>query len=928
MPDFNVGENIASMELTYSWGLSPASASVTCPGEVTATVGDAAVMNLGGMTFHGIVSQNPVSTTLGKMTELQLVDNRIRLMWDDIYGSWNNSEVREDNPATPGIDRQKRFWHVLEDNWDAQIKTWTDAPYSASEILDMIVGNAARTYTWSLSKHSAQDKPVYAIDALNGSKVGTVLQEISEQQGLVFTLLGENTLVWVRKGDGSIDAAPDNSNDLKDGDALSNNDTHVRIVGDRNRYQDLPITLEPDWVAAYEPFWAEPAWLKEVADKFSLLSTDLADQAELVAKSRSVTVRDYSAVAGVEFEDPGTWGEVGRMEIPVWVYLTDIVWKAYRIPPGYAVNGIPRANLELNDGLLAAVDYDIESGALSYKSPFHYYPDAKAFVVAQGQPIDLLDPRTQGAITPEQLDTARDLWSAQNRFNLDVKNYSLVFEHAVFRPGTGTGALFTFPNRELVEAGDPLYNIAVPNAGVEVTAAAVQGSFVFSAERYSKRYGSGVRSGAKYVSSLNYHALMDAGTFQSEIPYADNKTVDDKAGEYALVLTAQQAIYRTGGYTRHGAVGTVLSSTIDRVTVSLNFGDALTERVEYSKERAQSNFQHERELDRKSKERDLFPGQKNNVKDVERLNLIAKLSRELKRTSVSPYASASDIMTRPVGGARASVAIHDVGTADAPADAGELVWTAGTADSDPKSFAGVVVAQGSSTHAACVTHGTVPVRVKGPFKPGDVVGGADGDKECTADATLAGWHSVGAVMANYAGTDTVLAPVQLGGGGQPPVKGTKVGFYWYHAAYTGGGDPPPDQGLKIGILSSVINADIVPDNVAAVFTLANNATQYLQCTTTQDAAGTVTGATLAVTPSMVPDSEGTLGVAPATSSRALWQFKTQDNKIVQDIALRIGGLDVVPRVYNMSCGQVSLKMFWGTAAAADQVIFLDEVTPP
>lgn len=764
MSDFNIGENIASMELTYSWGLSPASASVTCPGIVTAAVGDGAVMNLGGMTFHGIVSQNPVTAGTGNSTELQLVDNRIKLMWDDIYAAWNNVDVREDNPLTPGIDRQKRFWHILEDDWDAQIKTWTDTPYTASQILDQIKDNSRRNNAWTLSKHAAQSEPVYAIDANNGSKVGTVLQEISEQQGLVFTLVGENNLLWVRKGDGSVDAPPDNCTDRRDGDALSNNDTNIRIVGDRNRYQDLPIVLEPDWVSAFEEFWAEPAWLKEVADKFDLTGDELADQAQLVAKARSVTLREYVEVKGDAYADQGTWGEVGRMEIPVWVYLQDIVWKAYRVPTTYTVNGIGRADLEINDGLLASVEYTVDDGVLSYKSPANYYPDAKAFVIAQGQPLDLLDPRTQGALTKDQLESARDLWSAQNRFNLDAKNYVVIFEHAVFVPGTDDKALFIFPNHDLVDAGDPLYNIAVPNADVEVAPAQVRASMVFSAERYSKRYGSGVRFGPKYVSALNYHALMVDGVFTSEVTYSDGHTVDDKSAAYAAVLTAQQAVYRSGGYTRHGAVGTVLSGTIDRVTVSLNISDALTERVEYSKERATGSFQQERELDRKGKERDLFPGQKSNLKDVERLDLIAKLSRELKRTSATPYGTAADVMSKPVGGANNSFAIRDVGTDDDKALAGQPAWTPGATDADAKAFGGIVVADGSTTHAACVTCGTVPVRIQGPFVVGDLVGAAADDRECKVEVSD-GWHAVGVVLANYAGSDIVVAPVQLGGGG-------------------------------------------------------------------------------------------------------------------------------------------------------------------
>jgi hypothetical protein len=922
------GFDVAAMQLTYSWGLSPASATVTIPGAaagIALHVGDAVAITLGGSVFNGIINQNPTTASWGTMTELQLVDNRIKLMWDDVYCTFNNAEVREDNPATPGLDRQKRYWHIFPDDWDAQQKTWTQSPLSAVAVINGIYESETVETVWNFTFHADQDKPVYSIGDNNGQKFGTLLQEVSEQQGLVFTLVGENTLLWVRKGEGDLVAIPDNVTDWKDGDALSNNDTKVRIVGDRNRYQDLPIDLTPDWKSVYEEFWSEPAWLAEVAAQFELDADDVASQGELVAKARSVTVREYVAKKGDDYIDAGTWGEVGRMEIPVWVYLQDIVWKAYRVPTTYTINGIDLESLEINDGLLAAVTYSIDDGEMIYKSPSEYYPDAKAFIIAKGQPMELLDPRTQGAITPEQLSASADSWSAQNKFTLDVKNYCVIFEHAVFLPGTDEHALFLFPNHDSLEEGDPLYNIAVPNADVVVTAAPVRASMVFSAERYSKRFGSGVRKGAKYISGLNYHALMDGGVFQSEVVYADNRSVDTKAAECASTVTAQVAVYRSGGYTRHGSVGTALTSTIDRVSVNLSFADALTEQVEYTKERSQSNFENERDLDRKAKARDLFPGQKNNAKEVEQLHLIAKLSRELKRNSPNAYSTVSEVMQRPVGAHRCSISIRNVTTTHA----GQVVWLASGSGDDAKfdTFGGIVVAEGATTHAACVTYGTVPVRVKGPFHPGDSVGCDATEVDCTAKRGT-GWRSVGQVLYEYAGTDTILVPVQIGSGGG--AAGARVSLQTYKSAYTGDSTAPDDQERRVKVRPGFVR-DVQPGNNDQEFVCGDEDGTYYMILHGETEGGRTVSASLELSESLsnLTNPVGHDDEPPEVWSRVIATIEVKDGVIADNSQITncyTGSIDVIPQVVAVSCDTYTQEYFIGNMAT-DPLVGIVETDP-
>jgi len=247
------GFNVSELNATFSWGVSPASATVTMPGIAAVSAGDEVTLELAtGFVFAGVVASGAVLSQDGRATTVQIVDNRVRLQWDMVYCSFNNSEVREDNPATPGVDRQKRFWHILPEDWDAQIKTWTDDAYTAKEVILRLLDAESVSFVWSVSFQSngggtsAQDKPVLGLDWNHGVKLGNALQEITDRQGLVFTLSNADTLKWARKGQGTLPTPPaTSSTDRRSGDALGHNDTQVRIVGERNLYQDMPVTLEP-----------------------------------------------------------------------------------------------------------------------------------------------------------------------------------------------------------------------------------------------------------------------------------------------------------------------------------------------------------------------------------------------------------------------------------------------------------------------------------------------------------------------------------------------------------------------------------------------------------------------------------------------------------------------------------------------------------
>lgn len=757
------GAVIETIDFTRSWGLSPASGSVTCVGDTVVAVGGDAILNIAGSVFHGVLTSVVADQNDGTKLKLGFVDNRIKLMWDDVYGLFNRVEVREDNPATPGIDRSKRYVHILPSDWATQKKTYTRAALSAGQIITYLMGAPTVRFSWSSVFHSLQNsKAPHEIDCLNGKKLGNALQEVADSQGLVLTLVGQNQLHWAIKGEGAVPGFDLTNTDARStGSAVSAVDTRVRVVGDRNRYQDLSVALEPDWKSGYQEFWAEPAWLAEVAAIIGGGGDSFSEKASLAAKARRVTVREYVALKGSAYADYGMWGEVSRMEIPVWTYLQDIVFKAYRVPRSYTFRGLPLDSLELVEGQLAAVDYTL-AGELSYKTPREYYPDTKAFALVKGQQLSLLDPTKQRVISPAQLAAAGTQWSPNNRFNLDTRNKVLIFEDTVFIPGSGATGLFVFPNAGVEGASESLKAIAVPNANVTVTPAAVRASLVWEAEKYNRIYGSGYRTSPVYVQGLARHTLAAGASSIEEITYADEQTADLKSADVAATLILRSPVYESGGYRRNGACGTQLTGAIDRVTVTLNFSEGLTERVELSKERSQSNFASERDLERRQRSKDLFPGQRALGLAVQQLDTIALISKELKRNGGGEvYRSLSDTMEKPVGAADCSVAkIYS-----------DDIWLAGMpvmlgADDKPAEdgtrFGGIVIAENASGVLPCATQGIVPVRVKGPIEVNDDIGIDPGADET---AKKNGQLHLGKANAAYAGSGTVLLPVRLGSGG-------------------------------------------------------------------------------------------------------------------------------------------------------------------
>lgn len=788
MADFTLGD-FESCSFRFGWGLSPSDARITFPGRLGAlgvSAGDPVSITVDGAKWFGVVAGYPKTEEFqtGSKIVLNCVDYRVRLMADVVFCVFNRMVVIEDDPLTPGVDRMRKFEHIGRDEWDRQNITRTREPMTVREIIEHILANGpSLKEVWRMEWHpdmEVRGLPV-EVDASNGKKFGTLLADIATAMGLMFHIRTSDTLVhtivWGRRGEGAMPAIDDLSRPSNQYDlAATWADTQIIVAGDRQLHQVM-LTLEPDWRSAWEKYWLEAAWVARVNTVFGPFAADSEGQARLAAKAREVTVQEYVDLCGDYDEDPALfedfrrWQDVGRMAMPAMLYLRDIVFKAYRIPLDTEVNGTRLDALEIHEGgLLADVEHDATTGAITYMAPMEYYPPTKAYVVVQGAEIErIFDPRLNKALTDEQLANARTTWVPNGRFQIDRKNKAIIFESAQILFGEGDDSLFLFPNRATVASGHPLYNVAVPNANAVIYAATVKACMVVEAGRYTKTFGDGDRTGVQYVSGLCDHILRDeSGAILNpggRVPFFQidgaDKTADDIARMVAENMLKLDA-WAVRGYDRIvGRAGTALTGVIESIVVDVEFNTGISETITYSRERDAAAMIPRALLERNVRSGDLFNGQTELRNEARTLRAIADALAKPRKPALEGWAAnAQEVMQRPVGAVNPGIRIVTGASSTA---AGAPVFTRAHDDAVSESgevFAGVATTAGGSGRIPVATQGTVPVLVRGPFTRGSTIGVRDG--EGFARIAPDGHKTIGRVMADYTGTASVLAPCELG----------------------------------------------------------------------------------------------------------------------------------------------------------------------
>ena len=856
------GGEIKRYEFTRAWGINPSSARgevvIDDPESFTLEEGDYVVYQFGALaTFFGIVSQLEAveAEGAGTMVSFTVLDNRIRLQWAVVTGAWNMPDSRANpsaarptvDPADIGTDtaaapasndvnfggatvelspsdgvgalveptnpelETRRYRHMPPEQAAAGIWLETTEPLTARQILNSAFNGAWGAYTFDRDYH-ADMSTVYplGIDATDGVKLSGLIAQINEACGLDVRLDGARDLVWDRKGEGLLPVIPTtNASPRRLGRSLTANDTAVMVVGDPNVVQVVNVSLEPDWQAAWEEFIDEAAWVREVAEVFTLPTATRANRAELAARAREVTVGEYVvAKEDASFADHRPFGKTNRMGIPAWTYIRELVYRSYRIPRTYTWGGIPLSSLRIAPKLLIGTEVTGTGAAAKQRYRREYkafYPESRVEVIAQGQPLDMIDGRSIHLFMTRRTRLLRQEWTQMNDFEVDEEAHAIRFRSPVFIDGDPANDEAIYSRINAGQGGGPdvsaevesesdYLEIVVPNPGYVITPANVKIALAWELGKYRSTYGTGPRYGTLKVPGLAMHMIdtttdsgyAEAGTLAAvaenpaflpdntglslkEMKFANGDQAADAAADAADSLIQLSAVEDHGGYTLIGASGTTLTNTIDRVTLTIDEG-GVREVVDLTKARPTSAFVAERTTQRIQRISELFPGQDALRRDIESLRLEAKLQRsETSDRRSTTHETVDDIARKPIGAEVQSTATYIDENSAAPSggwEAGDLVWLDGKGlpSTSGTVFGGVLVrdpASGSGKEVlTCATAGTVPVRCKAG------VTGAVAAVPGQRSASLEGTYPIGALMhaepVPDAGSTEARAMVKIG----------------------------------------------------------------------------------------------------------------------------------------------------------------------
>jgi hypothetical protein len=627
---------VQSIRGSFAWSGTPSQATITfVDNGAAAFTGQFIEISLGNHYFAGLCQSDTGNvSSKGGLREMLFVDLREFLKWDYVYCAFNMPIRRWVNGVW-----KKRWWHVYPSDFDTMTKTFTDTPLAAWQIVGALftAPTVGSPWAWNLTGNGMfpgglMNQPVFSFDCLTGVRLDAALNDISARGGLVFTLDAKRgapyRLVWMRKGYGLVPVLPPfdwppNSDDRRIGLSLSGNATNIRVIGERNRYQVLNVPLTPDWNRAWEAFVLPDALYLDIFNNekdpqsgvpYNSFPNDPENWIGAnAAKVRSlqITVAEYVAMRnarpsadGDQFIDRKKFSGRSRMDMPAALYIATLLYRAY-VP---AVTGITNRNghligldsVNILDAMPCMVTYDPVTGTM--EADPSTLTDGNGLAIVQGTMFgqDLFE-----LVKPERISGA--FFSANNRpwgavsFQIDDSGEGqrfIIFEQPCF---TSENLLTTVGGYQVL------------NAAATLAPATAQAALTFELEPYSYwegTYPNVSRDRAEYVSGLFAELVGTAGNYV-EIPYGNGYLADDQASQIAQSLLLCQYTYISGGYRNiqaNSPLGTPLTSIIDRVDVDFN-PRGFMELVDFTTERERATFEPERDLERRTLQNSLFPGQ-------------------------------------------------------------------------------------------------------------------------------------------------------------------------------------------------------------------------------------------------------------------------------------------------------------------------------
>lgn len=667
--------------LTWSWGLQPATALVEW---VSATAlpaivpGCSVVIEIAGHVFYGMTDnlvERVASDGISLLQEFR--DNREYLNWDVVNAAFNLHDAR----VVSG-KYVRRYKHLLPVNFKTLTWTFTNTPYTAAQILNFLFASDTVGTNWQPVYHPLMNNPVFSLDYAQGQKLGQCLVDISEQLGLVFTLVGgPYTLYWELKGVGTLPGFPVNSDNRRSGSALSGNPSQIKVLGDRNRYQILNCPMQPDWLPAWQTFWDFGAFVNDIflnestnapvnagtsgvvplGTPYRAIPNDLdhvVGYALAGARARLLTVSQYAdlvdarydsgletTLTGDSYRDSRRYQGRSRLQLPVALYLSQILFRAFKLADNFtfrAANGslIGEFGYDLDSKPIVEITHDPVTGQmnpLKDGNGNYVVPDSShnGYAIVQGYQVGQ---DAFGTLNPDYFDytswiSAQTLWQVCP-FQIDDSGEGTQF--IVFdQPVINSGDLIKAAANALPSGRARGYLSATPT----ITIPPVMACLTVLGENFSLLRGTGPRTDVANVAELHGEYLIYApGRVPVEQPYLDGSTATQKGQVYGDLLLNQQFYYQNGGYVVQGVDGVSLSSVVDRITLRWNAREGLTKEVDWANERSRNvtvnafgtavlQLPPEREFDRRSQLDPLFPGQDALRVEARQLRLEASVLR-------------------------------------------------------------------------------------------------------------------------------------------------------------------------------------------------------------------------------------------------------------------------------------------------------------
>lgn len=833
-----------SMRGSFAWGSSPATATLTYVGNAPVSAGAMVSFTIGGHFFSGICkSDTDVSASNGHLRTLEFVDLRYFLEWDWVFGAFNLPDVRLVNGRR--LKRYKHMYPADYSigRWTyttAPLPAWQilDAFLGAPTVFTKWSVNLTSN---GLFMNGLLNGAIYDVDASSGLRLDALFNLICEKTGLVFChdpfsggdystkgvpqhvgpgLLGQYRLVFTRKGYGLLPLPfPANADDRRVGVTLTENPTNVCVLGERSQYQMLEVPMIKDWSAAWEQFIEVDLLAKDLFDhevnpmtgvRYNAYPSDPEQwqgAGDAKARALEITVREYVTLrnlrvanSGAAFADYRKFGGRLRMDMPAALYIERILFRAFKPDWAWIKNldgqQIPLDSAPIADRLLCRTYYDPVTGAMSIDSPPEPV-DGNGVLIVKGFQVgeDLFR-----LVQPDRMNA--NFFSGSNR---------LFGQVPMLIDDSGEGIRFVISEVPVFVSDNLLTTVdgnVVLNAAYTLQTPQVMAALVFEAERYVYWKGNGIirtgwnawldpsnplpgRNRVEPVNGLMQELVVDADGHFTEIPYADNQTADAKALVIAQSLLLSQSSYLLGGYNLKwnpkqplNEFGTPLapanSSCIDRIEIQTGEGGVM-EVVDFTGERQRDQFVPERELDRRTLQNTLFPGQqelRQHAQDQKRFNAVLKqtpknlfsLFQRLLRGEVD----GNLFPTRFVPGS-ALAATLAVGTPIVRGPTAGCATAPGSVGTGDSVFVGVTVRHNEPTGGTFYVRqqGQTLARVQGPVAVNDPIG-LSGNGDCLKKS---GTPSVGRALEAIAGSAVTTIMVQLGAGGAAAGGGNYAGTW-------------------------------------------------------------------------------------------------------------------------------------------------------